>query len=124
MASTWVSFGELVDIIGVSMAKTLCATRGGISLYIPKSATTQSELTKIIDFGAMQALSAAHGGEVIVVPNRRSREPQKNKILEMLGTGASPREIALKLDVTQRYVEYMVAVSRSKEKQGNLLDFI
>jgi DNA-binding NarL/FixJ family response regulator len=122
MASTWVSYGELVDIIGVSMAKTLCMTRGGVSLYIPKLASPQSELAKIVGMGAMHALSAVHGGEVIVVPNRRNKEPQKGKILEMLNAGASPREVALRLDVTQRYVEHVASRIRPKVAQVSLFE--
>ncbi|WP_298998146.1 RNA helicase [uncultured Desulfovibrio sp.] len=122
MASTWVSYGELVDIIGVCLAKTLCMTRGGVSLYIPKTASPQSDLAKIVGMGAMHALSTVHGGEVIVVPNRRNKEPQKSKILEMLNAGASPREIALRLDVTQRYVEHVASCVRPKVVQASLFE--
>lgn len=122
MSSVWVSYGELVDIIGADMAKKLCITRGGVYMYVPKSVSTDTELTKIIGVPALRALGTVYGGEVIVVPNHRKGTPHKGDIIKMLDAGASAREIAIRLGVTQRYVEHVSTVSRPKVKQASLFE--
>ena len=122
MARVWISYGELVDIIGADMAKTLCITRGGVYIYVPKIESTDTELAKIVGIPALRALIAVYGGEVIVVPNHRKGTPRKGDIIKMLDAGASAREIALRLDVTQRYVEHVSTVSRPKAKQASLFE--
>ena len=122
MARVWISYGELVDIIGADMAKTLCITRGGVYIYVPKIESTDTELAKIVGIPALRALIAVCGGEVIVVPNHRKSTPRKGDIIKMLDAGASAREIAIRLDVTQRYVEHVSTVSRPKAKQASLFE--
>lgn len=122
MARVWISYGELVDIIGADMAKTLCITRGGVYIYVPKIESTDTELAKVIGITALRSLIAVYGGEVIVVPNHRKGTPRKCDIIKMLDAGASAREIALRLDVTQRYVEHVSTVSRPKAKQASLFE--
>jgi len=122
MARVWISYGELVDIIGADMAKTLCITRGGVYIYVPKIESTDTELAKVIGITALRSLIAVYGGEVIVVPNHRKGTPRKGDIIKMLDAGASAREIALRLDVTQRYVEHVSTVSRPKAKQASLFE--
>ena len=122
MARVWISYGELVDIIGADMAKTLCITRGGVYIYVPKIESTDTELAKVIGITALRSLIAVYGGEVIVVPNHRKGTPRKGDIIKMLDAGASAREIAIRLDVTQRYVEHVSTVSRPKAKQASLFE--
>ena len=122
MARVWISYGELVDIIGADMAKTLCITRGGVYIYVPKIESTDTELAKVIGITALRSLIAVYGGEVIVVPNHRKGTQRKGDIIKMLDAGASAREIALRLDVTQRYVEHVSTVSRPKAKQASLFE--
>ncbi len=122
MARVWISYGELVGIIGADMAKTLCITRGGVYIYVPMIESTDTELAKVIGITALRSLIAVYGGEVIVVPNHRKGTPRKGDIIKMLDAGASAREIALRLDVTQRYVEHVSTVSRPKAKQASLFE--
>lgn len=122
MGASWISYAELAGIVGDDAAQALCSTRGGVTLYVPKLLAEGGEIAKIIGVPALRLLARVYGGEMIVVPNRRKAGPQKGKILDMLARGASARDIALRLDVTQRYVEYLAKVGRPRQHQGNLLD--
>ena len=124
MSATWISYGELAGLIGADAALVLCRTYGGVTLYIPKSIKADSELARIVGLPALRVLATVYGGEVVTVPNRRKAAPRKGKILELLAAGTPAREIALRLDVTQRYVEYVATVGRPKGRQGSLLDMM
>ena len=121
MAAAWISYGELTGLIGPDAALTLCRAYGGVALYIPKNIKADSELARIVGLAALRVLATVYGGEVVTVPNRRKAAPRKDKILE---AGTPAREIALRLDVTQRYVEYVATVGRPKGRQGSLLDMV
>ena len=123
MGAVWISYAELAGLIGNDAAHTLCRTRGGVTLYVPKVPDEGGELARIIGLAALRKLVEVHGGEIIVTPNRRKEGPRKGKILDMLAKGMSERDIALRLDVTQRYVEYLAKSARHSARQGSLLDF-
>ncbi len=122
MGACWISWGELAGIIGNEAAQTLCSTLGGVPLYVPHVAAPVGDLAKLIGVPALHKLAQVYGGAMIAVPNRRKAGPSKGKILDMLAQGTPPRDIALRLDVTQRYVEYVAKSARPKNRQGNLLD--
>lgn len=124
MAAAWISYGELTGLIGPDAALALCRAYGGVALYIPKNIKADSDLARIVGLAALRVLATVYSGEVVTVPNRRKAAPRKGKILEMLAAGTPAREIALRLDVTQRYVEYVATVGRPKGQQGSLLDLM
>lgn len=123
MGASWISYAELAGIIGKDAAQTLCSTRGGVTLYVPKLLDEGSEIAKIMGVPALRLLARVYGGECIIVPNRRKAGPRKEKIHDLIAAGLSARDIALRLDVTQRYVEYLAQTGRPKSTQGTLLDF-
>lgn len=106
----------------VSAVKNVAGYTACVTLYVPKLMDAQGEIAKIIGVPALRLLSRVYGGEMVVVPNRRKDGPRKSKILDMLAAGTSARDIALRLDVTQRYVEYLAKVGGRRQNQGNLLD--
>lgn len=106
MGDAWISYGELARIIGAEAAGRLCAAYGGVSFYVPKNPSPESSLVKIIGHPALASLARVYGGETITVPNHR-KSPSKARIIDMLGRGKSAREIALALDVTERYVQHL-----------------
>lgn len=120
MGDTWVSYGELREIVGDEAAGKLCEMYGGVSFYIPKYPSETNQLYDVIGFHALASLSHIHGGTTIVVPNRRKAKPSKSRILEMLEAGKTAREIALALDVTQRYVSQLAKDCFPKKRQGSL----
>ena len=121
MGANWISWAELAGLIGNDAAQALCSTRGGVTLYVPMQADPAGEIAWIIGVPALRKLAQVYGGDMIVVPNRRKEGPRKSKILEMLDKGMAPRDIALALDVTQRYVEYLAKQARPTAIQGSLL---
>ena len=122
MGASWISWGELAGLIGNDAAQALCSTLGGVSLYVPMQADASGDIAKIIGVPGLHKLAQVYGGDMIVVPNRRKEGPRKGKILDMLDRGMAARDIALRLDVTQRYVEYLAKSARPSARQGSLLD--
>lgn len=123
MGASWISWSELAGLIGSDAAQALCSRLGGVTLYVPMQPDGSVEIAKIIGLPALRKLAQVYGRDHIVVPNRRKEGPRKSKILDMLATGWAPRDIALRLDVTQRYVEYVAKSARPSTTQGSLLDF-
>ncbi|WP_165078091.1 MULTISPECIES: RNA helicase [unclassified Desulfovibrio] len=122
MGATWISWAELAGLIGNDATQALCSTLGGVSLYVPMQADASGDLARIIGVPALRKLVEVYGGDMIAVPNRRKEGPRKGKILDMLDRGMAARDIALSLDVTQRYVEYLAKSARPGARQGSLLD--
>lgn len=123
MAGLWVSYGELSSVIGADMARVLCRLYGGVSLHIPKQATSDAALAPYLGLPALRSLTSVYGGTTITVPNKRKAEPRKGQVLDMLDAGMSAREIALSLDVTERYVRHVSATARPNFNQASLFDF-
>lgn len=123
MGASWISWAELAVLIGNDAAQVICSRLGGVSLYVPMQADANGEIARIIGVPALRKLVEVYGGGMIAVPNRRKEGPRKGKILDMLDRGMAARDIALSLDVTQRYVEYLARSARHSARQGSLLDF-
>lgn len=122
MISSWIRYSELAGLIGNDAAQAMCSTFGGVTLYVPKRVDENGKIARIIGVPALRKLVEVYGGECIITPNRRKDGPRKNSIMDMLAQGKSARDIALNLDVTQRYVEYLAKSARPKSRQGTLLD--
>lgn len=113
MSEVWVSYPELVDVLGDAGANLLCAAVGGASMPIPRAPVQGTYLSALLGMERMGRLCAEFGGLRIVVPNRR-REPYKARIIRMLDAGTSPGSIALELGVTERYVR--IVAQRAKKQ--------
>ena len=113
----WVSMRELEELIGEEKAYTLANTRAGVATYIPKTYTGRESLVDLVGLPAATTLAKAFGGEYVMLPNVRKREPKKREVLELLASGKPQREIALALDVTQRYVEQIAVQKRETDRQ-------
>ncbi len=120
----WVSFAALADIIGRDRAQALCSARGGVRVYIPKSAESAPDLERIVGPPALRALISVYGGCYITTPNHRRGKPKKADVIRLLESGESVRKIALRLDVTERYVEYLASLYRTRPKQGSLFTIL
>lgn len=120
MGCEWVHFGALADVIGRDAAAALCGEMGGVPVYVPAAPRPGHDLERIVGRQALLALAAVYGGARIMVPNLRRGQPRKGEILELLGRGLSRRDIALRLCVTQRYVELVAQRARPAAVQASL----
>jgi hypothetical protein len=119
MGGIWISMPELEEAIGTEAARMLCRHRGGVPFYVPHGAYPENALARMLGVGNMARLCAAFRQQYIIVPNGRKAEPHKSKIMDLLGRGRSPADIALETGVTERYVR-MLAASAPKTKQLTL----
>lgn len=106
MASIWLSWATLVEIIGVESATALCLKYGGVEVYVPSNPEA-GELAGIIGAQAMQALSAYAGGSAVMLPNAARQKPKKSRIIRLLQAGWTPRRIAIECGVTERWVRHL-----------------
>ena len=107
MARLYLSFPQLVDIIGEADALTLCKQHGGCACYIPKR-SERCALNGIISGCAVESLCAEYPGEEVMLPRGPlHRPPIKEAIASMLEAGASLSEVAREIRCTTRYVHYV-----------------
>ena len=113
--TTWVSMPDLSSILGGDLALVLARSRGGVSVYVPYTATAAHDLARLVGVKGMEALCAEFGGENIVVPNAR-RDPNKSRILALLRKGMSKRTIAMECRVTERYVYHLAGLHSTDQE--------
>ena len=103
MARSYVSFPQLVDIIGIADAMALCKQHGGCAVYIAKR-PEKCALVGIISGCGVESLCAELGGEEYMLPLGPFRKvPIKEAIVAMLEAGLSHTEVARECGCTTRY---------------------
>lgn len=110
MADT-VSFGDLAELIGASLALTLSQKRGGRSLYIPAPARLgpASPVVVLVGPDAAEALARRYGGAAIAVPLGPGK---RARAWELRDAGRSVGQIAAELHCTERTVYNILAGPR------------
>ena len=100
-------------------AQTLLALSerfGGTTTYIPKRGREKSPLASVLDAGSFSALSATFGGENVAIPTARSIRCviRNREILELLASGWSTRNVALKVGMSQREIFRIAQLARRR----------
>ncbi|MDO9582710.1 MAG: helix-turn-helix domain-containing protein [Desulfomicrobium sp.] len=107
MARTYISFPDLVGIVGEADAAALCREHGGCALYVTQT-PERSALVGIISGCAIESLCAAYPGEELQLPSSPfMRLPIKQRVSAMLEAGASLSTVARECGCTTRYVHYV-----------------
>lgn len=124
MATPWVSYFQLVEVIGEESAIALCRSFGGVDYYVPKK--PNEELLSIIGNSAWE-LCAEFPGIDITLPNAVNRTPSKKEgIVELVarlraeGLDPKPRQIARMLGCTKRHVQHVLSDTTSLEEKRSL----
>lgn len=105
MARLYVSFPDLVDVVGESDAAILCEHHGGLAFYVTQT-PERSSLVGVLSDAAIESLCAEFPGIEIQLPiGPRRRVLLKERIAAMLEAGLSHPAIARELRCTLRYVE-------------------
>lgn len=105
MARTYLSFPQLVDIIGTEDATALCRAHGGRPCYIART-PEKCALNGIISSVAVESLCAEFGGEEYMFPLPPGRRvPIKVLVARLLEEGKSLSETARCAGCSQRYCE-------------------
>ncbi len=103
MARSYISFPQLVDIIGIVDATALCKQHGGCAVYIAKR-PEKCALVGIICAVAVESICAELGGEEYMLPlGPFRRVPIKEAVAAMLEAGFSHTEVARECGCTARY---------------------
>lgn len=104
MARSYLSFPQLVDIIGEVDATALCRRHGGCAVYVAKT-PERCSLVGIISMAAVESICAELGGEEYMLSRGPFRPvPIKEAIAVMLESGATHTEVAKEVGCTARYV--------------------
>jgi hypothetical protein len=122
----YLSHLDLTRVLSRRKADTLCKLMGGVTTYLPATADARHAYAGILDMRELDMLCAAWGGQNVTIPNR-SHMPRREEIEARLQAGASARDIALDLHVTERWVRYLAAAlahQRPRCVQGSLLDML
>lgn len=117
---SWVSHAALATLLGEAAAGMLCKSYGGVRYYVPAEPDAAHPFAPILGNDGMKALCLAYGGEKITVPNWKKPEPKIGEILNRLEKGDSPRDIAIALDVTERWVWAVAKGNRPVTRQLSL----
>jgi len=109
----------LVEIIGREPALLLAENYGGVSEYIPRTATADHKIAKLIGMQGMQELCSLYGGSELTIPRGVYLDPLKPQIKEMQGK-VSGKEIARKLKCSERYVRKVINEAPKVSSQSML----
>lgn len=124
MATLWVPYWRLIEVIGEESARAFCLVYGGVDYSVPKK--PNAELLELIGVDAW-ALCAEFPGIDITLPNEVKRPPtKKDAIVEMVanlrarGVTPRPKEIALILGCTKRHVDGVIGDTTSQEEKRRI----
>ncbi|NCC85583.1 MAG: hypothetical protein EOM03_15865 [Clostridia bacterium] len=119
MAKLYVSYPQLVDIIGEADATALCKHYGGLALYVTKT-PERSSLVGIISGAGIESLCAELPGIEIMLPQGPHRRvPIKEAVVAMLEAGASHTEVVRECGCTMRYSQMIAQDTRNRERPHN-----
>jgi len=95
------------ELIGAEATLALVEAYGGIALYVPREVNQASPLALAIGLPAARALAQAHGGEDWIVPLVKWWRARCYR-----AQGLNVREIARRLQMTEKSVSAMLARAR------------
>ncbi len=100
---------RVAEVIGPAAAVRLAESVGNLDrVYIPKTATIAHRFTAVIGLDKLELLCAhpEFSGKEIDIPKGTFRQPKKLEIMDATGSSS---EIALRCNVTQRYVRKVLS---------------
>lgn len=115
---------DLVDVIGMKAAMRIVEKRGGIRLYVPKSAKDDHSLSTLIGLDNLEELVKIYGGEEIEIPRCEEalRAVRQRQIIADLQSG-SCAEVALRHGYTERGLRLMLRRAEARgEVKTNQMD--
>ena len=117
MSRTSVSWPELVRVMGEDGARDMCASYGGIPVYIRQSPS--ETLLFAVGEAAARAICKEYGGTEIIPPIGPRKGPtNKERAIQMLEGGMSQLDVAIALRCHIRTVEYAAqAINGGKPKR-------
>lgn len=105
MGRSYISYVQLVDIVGETDANALCQRFGGQAVYIGKK-PEKSPLHGVISPCAVESLCGEFRAEELQLPMGPRRKPTVKEVIgPMLERGMSTAQIAEELGVTSRCVQ-------------------
>ena len=108
------TFDNLVAVLGREATQKLVAAYGGIRIYVPVRAASESAFAALIGHEAAEALSRYYGGERFDVPiAKRGQRVLRGEICRLRHDGLPVTAIARALGCTRGYVFRILADTRS-----------
>ncbi|MDR1359474.1 MAG: RNA helicase [Deltaproteobacteria bacterium] len=103
---------DLELVLARAEALRLCRLYGGVEMYLPRAPDTRHPYCGVVGILGLKAMCAAFGGGNVTLPKGNHLPPKKSEILSRLDRGEAPREIALDLQVTERWVRHLAAAGQ------------
>lgn len=97
---------DLAVVIGADAARAMMARLAGGSLYVPRTAGAAHPLTALLGEDRAQRLCDYYHGVRLDFPISASK---RRRALDLKAGGASNRDIARELWITERYVRMILA---------------
>jgi len=116
---------EIVSVIGLGAFQKLVAWRGGVYIYVPLTATAESELAAAIGIAAAKKLVAYYSGETLDIPkcDAALRAIRDESIRQRRRTGGeAEKTVALDVGLTARQVRRINAGDHHDDRQEDLFD--
>jgi hypothetical protein len=115
---------QIIHLIGPEQTMKLCQAHGGVRHYIPKKPRPDHKFAKLIGMEAWQVLCSDFGGTHVTFPKLHQLKTKRRHVLALLrNSSMSVRDIAMEVDVTERYVSRLSGeLKRLKAKELPLFD--
>ena len=117
----WVTYDNLIAIVGSEAALRLAGALGGLDLWVPEKLDETHELARVMGLTAAKKLCAAYGGGEIMTPSGRKRPSRAREVHDLLQRGESAPRIAVKLGITVRYVRHLAARAKHEQDRYSLM---
>ena len=107
------SLHDLHQLLGQEAVSALVQRWGGVRLYVPTKFRPDHPIAQCISQQHFRTLVDHYGGETLSIPRHVQAPIKKSAIIDLLDRSLSHRQIALKVGVSQRYVEKVAAMIRA-----------
>lgn len=117
---------DVADILGEDVAQELFAKLPGIEFKVPMQFSIHNPLVNI-DREIADRIIATFPGDKFYIPVKIDLTDKVATIKQLVKSGKSPRDVALEVHVTERYVRKVMAdngIKKPRQVDQNQIDLI
>lgn len=118
--------GDIADILGPDVAQELFDKLPGIEFKVPLQYSEHNPLA-YVDREIAEKVIAEFPGDKFYVPVKIETQDKVSEIKRLIKAGKTPREVALLIHVTERYVRKVISshnIPKARKVDPNQIDLI